>query len=95
MGPTIEIIKMEDFAKLFKHDEYGQILVVADTGQNDKGEETPKVSISFKPFGKGVCTISLFFGGLEDGYDGRDECFKNMDMGAAVEVVKSLIEGLS
>lgn len=85
---------MKEFAKLFNHSKYGQILAVADEGEDDDGEWRPKIAISFTAPGMSVCTINAYYEDSEDGYDKRDAGFKDMDVDAAAKVIEPVIEDL-
>ena len=94
MGPTIEITKMKEFAKLFKHDEYGQILVVADRSEDEDGIWKPRITIRFMTPALGIAAIDCFFEDSENGYNKRNAGFKDMDVNAAAKVIEPVIEDL-
>lgn len=52
---------MNDFAKLYRADDIGQVLVMLESG-----DEGPELAIKFKPAGLGVCAVKLGFPDSED-----------------------------
>ena len=65
----------QQFARIFYHEKYGQILVVNDT---DDGK--PAVKVSYIPEDLGVCSTALKFDDTENGYDLADKAFEKMDI---------------
>lgn len=61
-----------DFAKLFRADDTGQVLVVL-----DEGDEGPEIRISFKPRGLGVCSVKLGFKDSDSGWDRAESVFRD------------------
>lgn len=73
----------DDFAKLFRADDTGQVLVVLDEG--DKG---PEISISFKPEGLGVCSTKLKFKDSAEGWQEAEDAFSKIDSDGALGLVR-------
>lgn len=81
----------DDFAKLFRADDTGQVLVVL-----DEGDEGPEIRISFKPKGLGVCSLKIGFKDTDAGWERAEATFRDkVDEGFALDTVrKSLAEPL-
>lgn len=62
----------DDFAKLFRADDTGQVLVVL-----DEGDEGPEIRISFKPNGFGVCSMKLSFKDSDAGWEKAETTFRD------------------
>lgn len=74
---------MKDFAKLYRIEEFGQVLVTKET--NEDG--APEVSLKFSPPGLGVCKTAYCFDDSESGWDAAEELFDNIvseDWAAAI-----------
>ena len=78
---------MTDFAKLYRNDEYGQILVMKDT--DDEGNPCIYFFVEKNEI---LCRIGANFDDTNEGWEKRDEGFESIDEGKAIESVKSLIE---
>lgn len=76
------------FAKLFKHPEAGQILVVRD--QTD--EEKPGVSFRIKPEGIGLSAIWLVFEDSDRGDEDADSAFDTITEEQAIAAVKPIVD---
>lgn len=74
------------FAKLFGTDD-DQILVMLD----ESDEETPEISLHFKPEGYGVCKIGSSFKDTEEGRQQAQAAFDAIDESIARKMVSSLI----
>jgi hypothetical protein len=79
---------MEKFAKIFESERFGQLLVVAGTG--DDGE--PELKITGKPKGFGLSSICVGFPSTERGWLGLDNSFEKMDLEAAESAVTDMFE---
>lgn len=80
---------MKSFAKLFETKEYGQILIMLDTGE----DAAPEVRFSFTPANLGICSIALQFKDTDEGWDKAEEAFNGFDSEEkAIEAVKPTIE---
>ena len=79
---------MEQFAKLFETEEYGQILVMLDTGEEAK----PEVRFSFMPKNLGVCSVALKFKDTDEGWDKAEAAFASFDEAKAIEAIRPTIE---
>lgn len=79
------------FAKLYESKEYGQVLVMLDTG--DDG--TPCVSFYAEPEGFGVCSISSKFKDTEEGWDKAEAFFEKVDDEIALKAASSICDGLN
>lgn len=79
----------DDFAKLFRADDTGQVLVVL-----DEGDEGPEIKISFKPKGLGVCCMKLGFKDTDAGWEMAESTLRDkVDEELALSTVrKSLAE---
>ena len=73
---------MANFAKIFDHPDYGQILVVA-RGNTDGA---PELVWSIKPEGLGVCDVAIGFDG-DDAWEKLDKAFDKADAAMADEVM--------
>lgn len=76
----------EDFAKLFRADDTGQVLVVL-----DEGDEGPEIAISFKPDGLGVCSMKLNFKDSDEGWQAAEAAFSKIDSDAALGIVRKTL----
>ena len=74
---------MRQFAKIFQHEKYGQILVTNNEG--DTG--APEVRVSYIPQDLGVCDTALKFNDSEEGGDLADKAFEKMDLNLATEMI--------
>lgn len=82
---------MEDFAKIFKDEKYGQVVVFCE--END--DEQPVINIYFKPEGLGICKVGMNFTDDDDGYDKRDEAFLKITETEAVGAAKGIMDYLN
>jgi hypothetical protein len=71
-----------DFAKIFRTEETGQILVVI-----DEGDAGPEVKFSFVPVGLGVCSLAVKFDG-DTAWDSAQELFDSVDKVRAIEMIQ-------
>lgn len=76
----------DDFAKLFRADDTGQVLVVL-----DEGDEGPEIAISFKPEGLGVCSVKLNFKDSDEGWQKAEHEFSKIDSDAALGLVRKTL----
>ena len=77
---------MDDFAKLFRNEEVGQVLVMLDTG-----DEGPEVQFHLKPKGLGVCVIKLGFPDTDDGWEMAEEAFSKVTEEKALGIARKAI----
>ena len=73
----------KDFAKLFRHDEVGQIVVSMDS--EDDGN--PCVSIRFQMDGGAFCNYKIGFPDTDKGYENRNKAFDNWGEEEAFTIV--------
>ena len=78
---------MSDFAKLFKADDTGQVLVLRD--QNE--EYLPCVVVDFSLPGVGRIATRICFDDDDDGYDKADDAFDLMDEEKALSIARTHI----
>lgn len=76
----------DDFAKLFRADDTGQVLVVL-----DEGDEGPEIQISFKPNGLGVCSMNLKFNDSDEGWQKAEHAFSKIDSDAALGLARKTL----
>lgn len=76
----------DDFAKLFRADDTGQVLVVL-----DEGDEGPEIQISFKPKGLGVCCMKLKFNDSDEGWQKAEHAFSKIDSDAALGLARKTL----
>ena len=78
-----------DFAKLFKFDDIGQVLVKIDEEEN--GVE---VRVYFQPKGLGVCSTAFNFKPTadKDENDVAEEVFESIDEEKAYKIVKGVLK---
>lgn len=82
----------DDFAKLYRFDDIGQVLVFLET--NDEG--APSLFFKVQPEGLGICSCSLNFKDSGDGWDKAERAFADTDKARAEKVVrKSIFEPLN
>ena len=79
---------MDDFAKLFRNEEVGQVLVMLDTG-----DEGPEVQFHLKPKGLGVCVIKLGFPDTDGGWECAEEAFASVDQEKAFTIARDALAG--
>lgn len=80
----------DDFAKLFRADDTGQVLVVL-----DEGDEGPEIQISFKPNGLGVCCMKLGFKDSDSGRERAEATFRDkVDEEFALSTVRKSLANL-
>lgn len=80
----------DDFAKLFRADDTGQVLVVL-----DEGDEGPEIQISFKPKGLGVCCMKLGFKDSDSGWERAEATFRDkVDEEFALSTVRKSLANL-
>lgn len=79
---------MSDFAKLYRADDVGQILVTLDTG-----DDGPAVKFSFKPQELGVCAVSLTFEKRpdEEQWEAAKRAFAKVDEELALKTVRETL----
>ena len=83
---------MKQFAKLFESKEYGQILMVLDTGD----EAQPEVRFSFMPENLGVCSVALKFEDTDAGWEEAEKAFTKFDSNEkALEAVRPTIDKMN
>jgi hypothetical protein len=77
---------MKQFAKLFETEEFGQILVVMDAG-----DEGPEVRFTFRPEvkGFGLCSVAISGKDTPEGWKAIEEAFSVQTQETAVKVVES------
>lgn len=80
----------EDFCKLYRDGELGQILVKIDTNSEGK----PAVQFSFVPEGLGVCSAGPVFEDTDSGWDKAEHYFTRVTEGIAVDFVKAILKEL-
>lgn len=78
----------EDFAKLFKHPEFGQIVAMMDTTE-DTGESYPCIVIHFQPTSNEICKIVIGFNDEKTGRETQQKAFKAMEEEQVVGLVSS------
>lgn len=78
-----------DFAKLFKFDDIGQVLVKV-----DDGEDGAEVRVYFQPKGLGVCSTAFTFKADEDEdeNDKADKAFERIDEAKAYTIVTEVLK---
>ena len=79
------------FAKLFYSDQYGQILVKFDDGDNG-----PEVRFYFKPNNLGVCSCALEFTDDEKdiAWDKAETAFNKIDYDSALSIVSGVVDNI-
>lgn len=77
----------KQFCRIFETEEYGQILIVADTH-----EETgnPAILVSVVPPDLGVCTVCISFKDSDEGWDARDDALVNFTLGKAERMANGI-----
>lgn len=78
-----------DFAKLFRFDDVGQVLV-----KLDDSEDGPEVRVYFQPKGLGVCSTAFTFkpDDLEDENDKAEKAFDLIDEEKAHAIVTEVLK---
>lgn len=76
----------DDFAKLYRAEDVGQVLIVL-----DDGEDGPEVSISFHPKGLGVCALKLRFKDTDEGNELAEKAFSGMTEEKALGMVRNAL----
>lgn len=78
-----------DFAKLFRFDDVGQVLI-----KLDDGEDGPEVRVYFRPKGLGVCSTAFTFkpDEHEDENDKADKAFEMIDENKARTIVTEVLK---
>lgn len=64
---------MQDFAKLYRADDTGQVLATV-----EPGDEGPELHISFKIQGMGRCTVKLGFSDSDHGWELADKALREL-----------------
>lgn len=77
---------MKNFCKLYKDDEFGQILVMLD----DFECTGPEIRISFAMQGYGICSTALKFSDDEEGWDKAEAGFEEFDFEMAWSTCNSM-----
>lgn len=78
---------MSDFAKLYRAEDIGQVLVMLDSG-----DEGPEIGFHFKPAGLGVCAVKLGFPDTEDGWKLAEQALEKVTEEFALETVRKTME---
>ena len=81
------------FAKLYETEKYGQILVM----KNHAGEDGPEVAFHFEPEHQdlGVCAVRIGFPETDQGHDGCDKLFEEINQERAEGAVYSATKEIS
>lgn len=66
---------MNDFAKIFRHPDHGQILVL----RQESDEDAPELRVFVQPAGLGLCSMAFTFTGPEGGHRQADIAFDRAD----------------
>lgn len=82
---------MEEFAKLFKFEDIGQVLV-----KLDDGDDCPEVRFYFMPKGLGVCSVAVSFkADNEDGeWEKAEKAFAMVDEAKARDLVENALKSI-
>lgn len=80
---------MEEFAKLFKFEDIGQVLV-----KLDDGDDGPEVRFYFMPKGLGVCAVAMTFKADAEGdqWDKAERAFAMVDETKARDIVAEALK---
>jgi len=81
----------KDFARLYNHPEYGQVLVLLKSDE----ENNPSLSFMVVPPGLDVCCASFSWKDNDEGWKYARESFEDVDEEAAFETAQMVIEGAS
>lgn len=83
---------MEDFAKLFRFEGIGQVLV-----NLDEGDDGPEVRIYFRPEGLGICSTAFRFkeDENESEWDKAEKAFTLVDEEIAEGIVREMLKDTS
>ena len=77
---------MDDFAKLFKTEKHGQIVLMLT--RNDEGD--PAVRFFCQPEESGVCMVGFSFADTDEGWEKAEEAFAEYDLDGVVQVIESV-----
>lgn len=83
---------MNNFAKLFESEMYGQILVKLD--QSDEPGEGAEIRFYFSPPDLGVCSIALKYRDTDNGWDKSEQVFYDIDLEQSESIIKSTYDSL-
>lgn len=84
---------MKDFAKLFRFDDIGQVLVTLDEAEGDD-VSGPEIKISFIPKGFGVSAVKLanFGTDKDEAWNKAEKAFDTIDEAFAYKTAKRVID---